>query len=82
LPRRNQRWTRQVREARATNLLAQHAISQEEFDTRSLERRAGEANVQLAEANLDTAQLNMTYTRVTAPINGRISRANVTLGTW
>jgi RND family efflux transporter MFP subunit len=66
--------------ARATNLLAQHAISQEEFDTRSSSDEQAEANVQLAEANLDTAQLNMTYTRVTAPINGRISRANVTLG--
>ncbi len=66
--------------ARATNLLAQHAISQEEFDTRSSSDEQAEANVQLAEANLDTAQLNMTYTRVTAPITGRISRANVTLG--
>jgi RND family efflux transporter MFP subunit len=66
--------------ARATNLLAQHAISQEEFDTRSSSSEQAEANVQLAEANLDTAQLNMTYTRVTAPIAGRISRANVTLG--
>jgi RND family efflux transporter MFP subunit len=66
--------------ARATNLLAQHAISQEEFDTRASGDEQAEANVQLAEANLDTAQLNMTYTRVTAPINGRISRANVTLG--
>src|SRR5712671_5793375 len=66
--------------ARATNLLAQHAISQEEFDTRSSSDEQAQANVQLSEANLDTAQLNMTYTRVTAPINGRISRANVTLG--
>jgi RND family efflux transporter MFP subunit len=66
--------------ARATNLLAQHAISQEEFDTRSSGDEQAEASVQLAEANLDTAQLNMTYTRVTAPINGRVSRANVTLG--
>ena len=65
---------------RAANLLAQHAISQEEFDTRSSSDEQAQANVQLAEANLDTAQLNMTYTRVTAPINGRISRANITLG--
>jgi RND family efflux transporter MFP subunit len=66
--------------ARATNLLSQHAISQEEFDTRSSSDEQAEANVQLADAALDTAQLNMTYTRVTAPINGRVSRANVTLG--
>ena len=66
--------------ARAVNLLAQHAISQEEYDTRSSGSEQAEANVQLAEANLDTAQLNMTYTKVIAPIGGRISRANVTLG--
>lgn len=66
--------------ARAVSLLGQHAISQEEFDTRSSSSEQAEANVQLAEAALDTAQLNMTYTRVTAPISGRISRANVTEG--
>jgi multidrug efflux system membrane fusion protein len=65
---------------RATNLLAQHAISQEEYDTRSSGDEQAEANVQLAEAALDTAQLNMTYTKVTSPINGRVSRANITLG--
>src|SRR5882757_10186601 len=66
--------------ARATNLLAQHAISQEEFDTRSSGYEQAEANVQLAESALDTAQLNMTYTKVISPINGRVSRANITLG--
>jgi len=66
--------------ARATNLLAQHAISQEEYDTRSSGDEQAEANVQLAEAALDTAALNMTYTKVTSPINGRVSRANITLG--
>jgi len=65
---------------RATNLLAQHAISQEEYDTRSSGDEQAEANVKLAEAALDTAQLNMTYTKVTSPINGRVSRANITLG--
>lgn len=66
--------------ARATNLLSQHAISQEEFDTRASGDEQAEANVQLAQAALDTAQLNMDWTRVTAPISGRISRANVTVG--
>jgi len=66
--------------ARAVNLLAQHAISQEEFDTRASGDEQAEANVQLAQAALDTAELNMTFTKVTAPISGRISRANVTLG--
>ena len=66
--------------ARAVNLLAQHAISQEEYDTRASSDEQAEANVQLAQAALDTAQLNMDWTRVTAPINGRISRADVTVG--
>jgi len=66
--------------ARAVNLLAQHAISQEEFDTRASSNEQAEANVELAQAALDTAELNMSFTKVTAPISGRISRANVTLG--
>jgi RND family efflux transporter MFP subunit len=66
--------------ARAVNLLAQHAISQEEFDTRASGNEQAEANVELAQAALDTAELNMGWTRVTAPISGRISRANVTEG--
>jgi len=70
----------QSEKVRATNLLAQHAISQEEFDTRTSGAEQASANVQLAEAALDTAQLNMTYTKVTSPINGRVSRANITLG--
>src|SRR5260370_31655521 len=37
--------------ARATNLLAQHAISQEEFDTRSSGDEPAQAHVQLAEPN-------------------------------
>jgi RND family efflux transporter MFP subunit len=66
--------------ARAVNLLAQHAISQEEFDTRASSDEQAEANVELAQAALDTAELNMSFTKVTAPISGRISRANVTVG--
>jgi multidrug efflux system membrane fusion protein len=66
--------------ARAVNLLAQHAISQEEYDTRTSSDEQAEANVQLADSALDTAELNMGWTQVTAPISGRISRANITLG--
>jgi RND family efflux transporter MFP subunit len=65
---------------RATSLLAQHAISQEEFDTRTAGREQAEANVAAAQAALDSAALNLNFTRVTAPITGRISRALVTSG--
>jgi RND family efflux transporter MFP subunit len=67
---------------RATKLLAQHAISQEEFDTRSSGLEQGQANVEAAQAALDAAALNLDFTRVTAPISGRISRALVTSGNF
>ena len=67
---------------RATKLLAQHAISQEEFDTRTSGLEQGQANVEAAQAALDAAALNLDFTRVTAPISGRISRALVTSGNF
>jgi multidrug efflux pump subunit AcrA (membrane-fusion protein) len=65
---------------RASKLLQAHAISQEEFDTRVAGLEQADANVEAAQAALDTAALNLTFTRVTAPISGRISRALVTEG--
>jgi RND family efflux transporter MFP subunit len=65
---------------RATKLLQAHAISQEEYDTRVAGLQQADANVEAAQAALDTSALNLTFTRVTAPISGRISRALVTQG--
>jgi RND family efflux transporter MFP subunit len=67
---------------RATTLLAEHALSQEEFDIRTSGREQAEANVAAAQAALDTAALNLEFTQVTAPISGRISRALVTSGNF
>jgi RND family efflux transporter MFP subunit len=67
---------------RATKLLAQHAISREEYDTRNSGLEQGQANVAAAKAALDSAALNLEFTRVTAPISGRISRALVTAGNF
>jgi len=41
---------------------------------------AAEAAIQQAEAALKTAQINLGYTRITAPISGRIGKSNVTVG--
>jgi multidrug efflux system membrane fusion protein len=65
---------------RAERLLARNATSQEEF-----ERNAADANVAAAQlasisAALEAAELNLSFTRVTAPIAGRVSRAIVTAG--
>lgn len=65
---------------RATKLLNLHAISQEEFDTRVAGSEQAVANVQAAQAAVDSAQLNLTFTRVRAPISGLISRAEITAG--
>jgi RND family efflux transporter MFP subunit len=67
---------------RGTKLLAQHAISQEEYDTRTAGSEQAEANVEAAKAALDATALNLEFTRVTAPISGRISRALVTSGNF
>jgi membrane fusion protein (multidrug efflux system) len=39
-----------------------------------------EASIQQAEAALETARINLAYTRITAPISGRIGKSNVTVG--
>jgi RND family efflux transporter MFP subunit len=65
---------------RATKLLNLRAISQEEFDTRVAGSEQADANVQAAQAAVDAAELNLTYTRVRAPISGLISKAEVTAG--
>lgn len=67
---------------RATKLLAQHALSREEFDTRAAGDEEAQANVEAAQAALDAAALNLSFTRVTAPISGRISRALITSGNF
>ncbi|HTC15945.1 MAG TPA: efflux RND transporter periplasmic adaptor subunit [Steroidobacteraceae bacterium] len=67
---------------RAGKLLGEHAISQEEYDTRTAGREQAQANVAAAQAALDAAALNVEFTRVTAPISGRISRALVTSGNF
>ncbi|MGL4577023.1 MAG: efflux RND transporter periplasmic adaptor subunit [Burkholderiaceae bacterium] len=65
---------------RAEKLLPLQAISQQELDQLKATARNGEASVKAAQAALQSAQLNLGYTRITAPISGRISRANVTAG--
>jgi RND family efflux transporter MFP subunit len=65
---------------RAEKLLASRAMSQEEYDTRNAARVSAEAAVKASEAAVAVARLNLSYTRVTSPIDGRVGRAEVTLG--
>src|SRR5216117_1892322 len=66
--------------ARAADLLASHAISQEESDIRASNLRQAEASVGEAQAAVDAARLDVEFTRVSAPIGGRVGRKLVTEG--
>ncbi len=65
---------------RVHNLKDSGAVSQEEFDERTSTLNQREANVAAAQAALDTAALNLSFTKVQAPVDGRTSRAEVTRG--
>nr|WP_027146898.1 efflux RND transporter periplasmic adaptor subunit [Methylobacter marinus] len=65
---------------RAKRLFRAKAISEEEHDARSKGLREAVAAVQSAEANVYTARLNLDYTKVRAPIDGRIGRELITEG--
>ena len=65
---------------RANKLLAAHAISREELESRESALEQAHANVAGAQAAVDTAALNLSFTRVTAPITGVVSRAEITAG--
>jgi RND family efflux transporter MFP subunit len=66
--------------ARAQTLLQFRAISQEEADTRAATQRQAQESVEAGRAAVKAARLNLEFTRVTAPIGGRISRKLVTEG--
>jgi len=65
---------------RGQQLLATRNLSQRDVDTRVNNLREAQANLQAAEAARRTAQLNLDYTQIRAPISGRIGRLDVTVG--
>jgi membrane fusion protein, multidrug efflux system len=66
--------------ARAQALVDAQAISREEFETRNAATAQGNAAVRAAEAAVAAARLNLQFTEVRAPIDGRVGRALVTVG--
>jgi membrane fusion protein (multidrug efflux system) len=61
-------------------LLDANAISKQEYVNAVAAQKTAEADVATGRANLQTAQINLGYATVTAPISGRIGRALVTEG--
>jgi RND family efflux transporter MFP subunit len=56
------------------------AVSQQDLDLYQAAEDQAAANVDNANATLESNELNLTYTKVLAPIDGRVSRYNVTVG--
>jgi membrane fusion protein (multidrug efflux system) len=65
---------------RYKGLVEDQAISKQEYDAAVARLRTAEADVAQTKAQLESAQLNLSYTTVTAPIDGRAGRAQVTEG--
>jgi multidrug efflux system membrane fusion protein len=65
---------------RAERLLADKAIAQREFDERASSLKELDAAARAARAQEAAAHLNLSYTRVIAPIDGRVSKAEITVG--
>jgi len=65
---------------RAAQLVKTRAISQEEADVKVKGQSQALASLQAAQASLDAVALELDFTRVTAPISGRIGRKQVTEG--
>jgi len=68
--------------ARSDRLLAARAISREEYDQRVSADTQSRATLAAAQAAVEAARLDVEFTRVTAPIDGRVSRADVTAGNF
>ncbi len=65
---------------RGKQLIDSRTLSRRDFDQRVNAAREAEANVQAAQASLQAAQLNLDYTKIRAPVAGRVGRLNVTVG--
>ncbi|AHB05707.1 RND transporter MFP subunit [Pandoraea pnomenusa] len=66
--------------ARAQRLIADNAIAKKDFDQKENAAREAAANVKAARAALETARINLGYTQIVAPVAGRVSRAEITVG--
>ena len=66
--------------SRNQRLIESNAVAHQELELAENEARTATANVLAARAAVEAARLDLEYTRITAPVSGRISRAEVTAG--
>lgn len=65
---------------RAQRLVQNNTVSRQTLDEKENAAREAGANLKAAQAALDLARIDLEHTQVTAPISGRVSRAEVTVG--
>jgi len=67
-------------EARMAKLVEDHVIPQEQYDQSLSQKEAAEAAVMTSQADVETAELNLSYTTMYAPFAGRIGQKYVDVG--
>jgi membrane fusion protein, multidrug efflux system len=65
---------------RGAQLVGNNVVTRRDYDQRDNAHREAVANVKAAEATLQTAKLNLGYTEVRAPVDGRVGKIEVTVG--
>lgn len=65
---------------RAQGLVTRKLISQSDFDIRKNDCKVASARIKAAEADLQQARLSLEYAHISAPVSGRVSRAEITVG--
>jgi len=68
------------RAERYKELVEIKAVSRQEYDDATAALKQAEAEIAASKAAVETARINLGYTRVTAPIAGRIGKSSVTVG--
>jgi len=69
-----------LKAGRYAELVKINAVSQQDYDDGNAALKQAEADVEAGKAAVEIARINLAYTKVTAPISGRIGRSSVTNG--
>lgn len=69
-----------LRAERLRELLAEKAVSQQDYDDAAAALKQTQADIQYGKATLEAARINLAHCTITAPISGRIGRSTVTPG--
>jgi membrane fusion protein (multidrug efflux system) len=70
----------QLKVERYKELIAENAVSQQDYDDATASLEQARAEVEYWKAAVEAARINLGYTQVTAPISGRIGKSSITDG--